>query len=123
LSLYYAADGSRCSATSRQATLAAVAILVALTISARSSCLDFKGLFGEPGTGLVKPLHCGFVLISLFFIWQKLNLQSQFHEGAAYRQIVSTAKKLSSRRLDDAKLLSTQARRLAMGEESFGGNV
>jgi hypothetical protein len=27
------------------------------------SCLDFKGLFGELGAGLVEPLHCGFELI------------------------------------------------------------
>jgi hypothetical protein len=70
-------------------------------------CLDFKGLLGEPGAGLVKPLNYGLQLIGLFIIRQKLNLQSQFHEGAAYRQTGSTAKKLSSRRLDDAKFLST----------------
>jgi hypothetical protein len=72
---------------------------------------------------MVKPLHSGFQLIGLFIVRQKLNLQSQFHEGAAYRQIGSRAKKLSSRRLDDAKFLSTHSESSSLGGESFGGNV
>src|SRR5215470_14694920 len=60
--------------------------------------LPFKGLFGEPGASLVKPLHGGFKLMGLLFVRQKLYLQSQFHQCALYRQIVSIAMRLSPRR-------------------------
>jgi hypothetical protein len=47
--------------------------------------LHFKGLLGEPGASLVKPLNGGFELIGLSFIRQKLYLQRQFHRRASYR--------------------------------------
>jgi hypothetical protein len=33
--------------------------------------LHFKGLFGEPGAGCVKPLYRGFEMIGLLFVRQK----------------------------------------------------
>src|SRR5262249_13324425 len=56
--------------------------------------LRFEGLFGEPGAGLVKPLDGGFQFGGLFLIWQKLDLQSQFHRSALCRQMCSIASKL-----------------------------
>jgi hypothetical protein len=44
--------------------------------------LQFKGLLGEPGASLVKPLDSRLQLISLMFVRQKLDLQSQFHRRA-----------------------------------------
>jgi hypothetical protein len=85
--------------------------------------LHFTGLFGEPGASLVKPNDGGFELIGLLLVWQKLYLQRQFHQRALCRSTFSISRKLSPRRLGDAKFLSTQARRLAMGGESFGENV
>jgi hypothetical protein len=49
--------------------------------------LRFKGLFGKPRAGFVKLLHCAFQLGGLFLVGQKLDLQSQFHRGALFRQI------------------------------------
>src|SRR5262245_52466098 len=75
--------------------------------------LHFKGLLGEPGAGMVKPLHRGFELIGLLSVWQKLNLQSQFHQCALCRQIGSIARRLSPLRFGDAKFLSSLVPRLA----------
>ena len=61
-----------------QAELLAQFVIKVLLKRNLVGCLDFKGLFGEPGAGLVKPLHCGYELIGLFIVRQKLNLQSQF---------------------------------------------
>src|SRR5215475_13755220 len=75
-----------------------------------------------PAVSPSKALHRGFELIGLLFVRQKLNLQSQFHLCALCRQLRSIDRRLSPRRLSDAKFLSTQARRLAVGGEYFGGN-